>query len=144
MQFQILTLTGTKFDGEASEVSLRTSSGQIGILSRHEPLTAVVVAGPVVIHTGGGKSEVFASFGGLLDVTPDRARLLADEAEHSDDLIHEEIEAALAKAEKLKSGAKNKHELHRAQEMIDRHAVRLEVVRLRRHRHHRAKESRLG
>jgi len=142
MQFQLLTLTGVKFDGEASEISLRTASGQIAILPHHEPLTAIVVAGPVVVRTKGAKSDAYASFGGLLDVSPDRVRLLADEAEHADDLIHDEITAALEKARVLKAEAKSKHELMRADELIGRHSVRLEVVRLRR-RHHHPKEPRL-
>ncbi len=140
MQFDLLTLTGTKFSGQAAEISLRTASGQIGILPHHEAMTAVVVAGPVLVQTTDGKTELYATFGGLLDVSPDYVRLLADEAESADELIQEEIDAALAKALKLKSQAKSKHEMHRAQELIDRHAVRLEVVHLR--RRHRSRGTR--
>lgn len=133
MNFELITLTGTKWSGEANEVTLKTANGQLGILPHHEPLTAIAAAGPVEIHPKGGKPELFASFGGLLEVTADTTRLLADEAEHADELIQEEITAALTKAEQLKANARSKHELHRAQQLIDRHAVRLEVVHLRRH-----------
>ncbi len=135
MRFELLTLTGSKYDGEVAEVSLATASGQIGILPHHEPLTAVAVAGPVVVRPRSGRAELFATFGGLLEVNADGVRLLADEAEHADDLIESEIQAALKKAEELKAKAKDKHALHRAEELIDRHEVRLEVARMkRRHR----------
>ena len=135
MQFELLTLSGAKYQGEVAEVSLRTAAGQIGVLPHHEPLTAVTVAGPVVIRPRHGQPEIFATFGGLLEVNPDRVRLLADEAEHADDLVESEVQAALAKARDLKDKAKDKHALQRAEELIDRHEVRLEVTHLkRRHR----------
>lgn len=137
MQFELLTLTGAKYRGEVAEVSLRTAAGQIGILPHHEPLTAVVAPGPVVVRPKHGQAELFATFGGLLEVNPGGVRLLADEVEHADDLIHEEIEAALKKAEELKAKAKDKHALHRAEELIDRHEVRLEVSHMKRRRRSR-------
>lgn len=133
MRFELITLAGTKWSGEATEVALKTADGQLGILPHHEPLTAVTVAGPVSVKPKGGATELFASFGGLLEVAGDTTRLLSDEAEHADELIQSEIDAALEKAKQLKATARSKHELHRAQELIDRHAVRLEVVHLRRH-----------
>lgn len=142
MDFELLTLNGVKYHGKVAEVALRTASGQIAILPNHEPITAITLPGPVAVRVGeDDKEDLFATFGGLLEVTPVRVRLLADEAEHADELIRDEIEQALDKAERLKTEAKNKHELHRAQEMIDRHGVRLEVVRLRRHHRTRTPKS---
>ena len=135
MNFELLTLTGAKFAGEATEVSLVTSGGQIGILPHHEPLTAIAVPGPVSVRTSNNQRELFAIFGGLLEVFDGQVRLLADEAEHAEELILSEIEAAVNEAQRLKEEAKDKHELQLAQELIDRHAVRLEVARL--HRSHR-------
>ncbi|HSX02271.1 MAG TPA: ATP synthase F1 subunit epsilon [Candidatus Saccharimonadia bacterium] len=137
MQFELLTLTGAKYHGEIAEVSLRTAAGQIGVLPHHEPLTSIVLAGPVIIRPRHGQAELFAIFGGLLEVNPDRVRLLADEAEHADELIESEIQAALTKARDLKAKAKDKHALQRAEELIDRQEVRLGVARLK--RHHRSR-----
>lgn len=139
MQFELLTASGPKYQGEALEVALRTANGDIGILPHHEALTAIAVPGPVLVHGHGGKTTMFAIFGGLLEVRDNVVRLLADEADHADDLIQEEVEAALKKAEELKDRARDKHQLHRAQELVDRHAVRLEVVHLRRHHRSRAR-----
>jgi F-type H+-transporting ATPase subunit epsilon len=132
MHFALLTLTGTKFDGDVNQVSLKTADGDMGILGNHEPLTAIAEPGPVTVYLKGGKTQVFATFGGLLEVTAEGVRLMSDEAEHEDDLVHAEIEAALKEAETLKAAAKDKHELSRAQELVDRQTVRLGVARMRR------------
>jgi F0F1-type ATP synthase epsilon subunit len=96
-------------------------------------MVAAVIAGPVaVLPRVGGKEEIFAIFGGLLEVKAGTVRLLADAAEHISDLVHDEIEAALQQAQALRSAARDRHELHRAQELVDRQVVRLEVARLRR------------
>jgi F-type H+-transporting ATPase subunit epsilon len=135
MEFELLTLAGTKYKGEARSVHVRTATGEMGILPHHENLTTIVLPGAITITTPSGV-EHLASFGGLLQVTDNHVRLLADEAEHADELIHHEIEAALEYAKSLQASAKTKHELHHAQTLIDRHAVRLHVAGLRR-RHHK-------
>jgi F-type H+-transporting ATPase subunit epsilon len=134
MRFELLTLGGTKYAGDVNQVSLTTVDGEMGILPHHEPLTAVAVVGPVTVKAG-GKKEVFAIYGGLLEITSGHVRLLADEAEHEDELVESEVEAALELARALKAAAKDKHELAHAQQMIDRHEVRLGVARM--HRGHR-------
>ena len=136
MDFELLTLSGTKFAGAVTQVTLRTTEGDIGILPHHEALTAAVAPGPVTVYKKGGANEVFAVFGGLLEVGAERVRLLADEAEHQEELVQQQIEAALKHAEALKAAAKDKVELSRAQELVDREVVRLGVAKMRR-RHQR-------
>lgn len=114
---------------------VRTATGEMGILPHHENLTTIVKPGPVIITTKSGV-EYLASFGGILQIVDNHVRLLADEAEHADELIHEEIEAALEYAKTLRANAKTKFEMHNAQTLVDRHAVRLQVSGLRR-RHRR-------
>ena len=109
-----------------------------GILPLHEPLIAQVVAGAITVKTAQGAPQVFAAYGGLLEVTKTRVRVLADEADHEDELVMSEIEAALAAAKKARDSAKDKTELARAQQMIDRSSVQLGVANLRRsHRRER-------
>jgi F-type H+-transporting ATPase subunit epsilon len=136
MKCQLLTLAGSQYDGDFTEVLITTASGMMVILPHHQPLTAVIKPGPVTIHNHAQK-DTFAIFGGILEITPDAVSILADVAEHSDDLVHDEIEAALAEAEHLKATAGTMHEMHHAQAMIDRHQVRLDVIKIHRRRHTR-------
>ena len=135
MKCQLITLSGTKYDGDFTEILLTTSNGMMVALPHHEPFAGVLVPGPITIHNGTQK-DTFAVFGGLIEVTDDTIRLLADTAEHSDDLDEAAIEHALKEAERLKANASSRHELHHAQTMIDRQQVRLNVVKIRRNRHH--------
>lgn len=133
MQVRILTMDGAMFDAQANELSVTTESGDITILPGHEPLLTIVRPGAVHIRTETNE-ETFVTFGGMLDVDGQRADLLSDEAEHSESLIEHEIEEALAQARQLVEHAKDKKSLHHAQTLVDRHAVRLGVARLRRRR----------
>lgn len=138
MDFELLTLSGTKFSGEASQVNLTTVDGQLGILPHHEPFVAKVIAGPVVVKTAKGEPQVFAMYGGLIEVTANnRVRLMADEAEHAEELVASEIEEALKRAEDLRAKAKDKTELATAQALVDRQSVRLGVAKMRRREHRR-------
>jgi F0F1-type ATP synthase epsilon subunit len=91
----------------------------------------------VTIRTGKGAPEVFATYGGLLEITRDYVRVLADEADHESDLVASEIEAALADARAMRDKAKDKTELAKAQQLIDRSEVRLGIARMRRTHHER-------
>ncbi len=134
MQFELLTLSGVKWRGEAASVQLTTVEGQMGILPHHEPFIGALAGGPVVVRPKQGESQVFASYGGLLEVTRDHVRVLADEADLADDLVESEIEAALKRARELRAAAKDKAELADAEALVDREQVRLGVARLARHR----------
>jgi ATP synthase F1 epsilon subunit len=132
MQFELLTLTGAKYSGEATEVVVNTASGSIAVYAMHEPLTTIVLPGSVTVRTPAGKTEVYTTFGGLLEFEGNVCRVLSDESEHSDDLVEKEIEDALAAAIKQQENATDKQELTHAQALVDRHTVRLSVSKLKR------------
>lgn len=132
MQVTLVTLSGIQFQDDAKEVRIKTPVGAMVVLPHHEPITAVTVPGPVVIVDKQNEEELFASYGGLLEVSDGNVRLLVDEVDHARDLVEAEILLALEHAQELKLKAKDQTELAEAQRLIDRHEVRLEVTRLRR------------
>jgi F-type H+-transporting ATPase subunit epsilon len=131
MQFELLTLSGVRFSGQIDELSIHAADGAVTILPHHENFTSLVKPGVAVVRSS-KKQESFVIFDGILDITDNGVKLLVDEAEHEDELVESEIAAALKKAEALKTAAKDKHELHRAQQLVDRHNVRLDVARVKR------------
>jgi F-type H+-transporting ATPase subunit epsilon len=137
MQFELLTLTGAKYSGEATEVVVNTASGSIAVYAMHEPLTTIVLPGSISVMNKAGKTEVYTTFGGLLEFQDNVCRVLSDESEHSEELVEKEIEDALNAALKQQENAKDKHELAHAQALVDRHTVRLGVAKLKRHRRER-------
>ena len=132
MHTKLVTLSGIQYDEPALEVHLRTELGYMVVLPGHEPISAMTEPGPVKIVSENGEETIFASYGGLFEVTNNTVRILLDEADHATDLIEADVQEALAAAKVLKAKAKDQKEFDEAQKLIDRQAVRLEVSRIRR------------
>lgn len=140
MKFQLITLLGTKVDKDVYEVVLPTAAGEIGVFPGHEPLVSIAVPGAIAVRHAKGdpdsQLEYFAISGGVIEVNTQGLRVLVDEADNGEDIIESESKAALERAMKMRDSAKDQVELEKANQLIDRHAVRLKVADLRR-RHHR-------
>ncbi len=141
MQLQLVTLSGSKFDEDVYEVLIPTVDGEIGVFPGHEPLVTLARTG--VIHVRrkrtdpSDKLEYFAVSGGIVEISPDHIKVLVDEADHGEDIVAAETQAALERALKLRDAATNQVELEKAHQLVDRHLVRLKVADLHRH-HHRS------
>ena len=59
-------------------------------------------------------------------------KILVDEADHGEDIMVAETQAALERAIALRDNASSTVELEKAHQLIDRHAVRLKVSELHR------------
>ena len=88
-------------DEQVTEAQIPALNGFIGVLPGHAPLVSELMAGGVLsYHAGDGKEKVLAVYGGFVEVLPDRVRVLADAAEHK-----EEIDLAAAKDQLTKATA---------------------------------------
>ena len=67
--------------GVAKRVVARTTEGEIGILSGHEPVLAIVAGGEVRIVTADDQTVRAQADGGFLSVENDRVNIVADQAE---------------------------------------------------------------
>lgn len=137
IHFQLVALTGTKFDGDVYEVVLPTLDGEIGVLQDHMPLVSVATNGAIAVRKDARDSdrnlEYFAISGGVIEVSNNALRVLVDEADRAEDINEAEAKEAMERAQKLKSEATDEMSLEHAQQLVDRHAVRLQVAGLRRH-----------
>lgn len=137
---QLVTLTGTKFEGDVYEVILPTLDGEIGILANHMPLISVATAGAVVVkknHTDAdNQREFFAISGGVIEIEHNQLKVIVDEADHADNINEAEAEAAHERARTMMAEAKDQVSLEHAQQIVDRSGARLEVAKLKR-RHQR-------
>ena len=80
------------------------------------------------------KLEYFAISGGIIEISQTAIRVLVDEADHGDDIVEAESQAALERALKLRDEASDQVEIDKAHQLIDRYRVRLRVADLRRRR----------
>jgi F-type H+-transporting ATPase subunit epsilon len=140
MHFELVSLDGVKFKAEAYSVILPTAAGQITVLPGHEPLLSALIPGVITIRRSKGDPdyhlEHYATYGGVLEVKGNTARVLVDEATHGSEISEAEAQKARDAAIAMRKGAKNQVELDKAQGLVDRHTVRLEVANIRR-RHQR-------
>lgn len=138
IRFQIVTLSGVKFDEEVYEVILPTPEGQIGVFPDHMPLVSMAVPGVIMVRRdqrdSNSKLEYFATDGGIIEILDNTIKILADEAVHAEDIHEEASKKALIAAEEAYKNAKDKVSLDKAQAMIDRQAVRLNVAKYKRRR----------
>lgn len=141
IHLQLISLAGTKFDGDVYEVLLPTLAGQIGVLPGHMPLISVATNGVISVRRQPRDPdfamEHFATNGGVIEVSGDVLRVLVDEADHANDINEAEAEAAHQRALRMKLDAKDQVSLEHAQALVDRTAVRLQVAGLK-HRRQRS------
>lgn len=136
MQLELITLTGTLLNTKVYQATLSTADGEISVYPDHEPLVTIAVPGVITVRykkdDHDTELEYFAIGGGVVEVAPDKIRVLVDDAEHSDDIVEEESRAALERAMAMRDEAEDQIELEKAHQLIDRHQVRLRVAELRR------------
>jgi F-type H+-transporting ATPase subunit epsilon len=139
MKLELITLGGIKLIDDVYEVLLPTPDGVIAVLPGHERLVTLAVSGVVSVRRNrtdrDDAMEHYATFGGIVEVSPQRVRILVDEADTADDIIEAEAQAAMDRAALLRDTAKDRVELAHAQVMMDRQAVRLKVAGLRKRAH---------
>jgi len=86
---------------EAPIVSLEApgSEGYLGILAHHAPLITPLRPGRLDVRDVSGQEWSYAVSGGFLEVSANRATVLADTAERVDEIDRARAESALKRAE---------------------------------------------
>ena len=86
---------------EAPIVSLQApgSEGYLGILAHHAPLITPLRPGHLDVRDASGRSWSYAVSGGFLEVSSNRATVLADTAERVDEIDRARAEASLKRAD---------------------------------------------
>ena len=109
----------------------------MGILPNHSALLTTLGFGEVIVRPSAGGEEFFAIGGGFAEVQPTKVIVLADSAEHADEIDIERAENARREAERLmKEGIPEDAERYaQIQASLMRAQIRLDVGR--RHAGHR-------
>ncbi len=139
LTFELVTPEGVKFTEEAYEVLLPTPDGQIGVLPHHLPLVSLASSGVVSVRRRPQDADSqlvhFAASGGLIEIDGKRVRLLADTAEHADDIDAMKAQEALKHAKALAKSARTHVALADATAMVERYTAHIKVADIKR-RHH--------
>jgi F-type H+-transporting ATPase subunit epsilon len=104
----LVTPEGAAFEGEAEMLIVPGAAGEIGVLARHAPLTALLKAGSTRVHHGDGHVQEFATGPGFFQVLEDRAIALVDDAVGADEIddarAQQQLDDAQAELERVDRG----------------------------------------
>jgi F-type H+-transporting ATPase subunit epsilon len=133
LHVEVVTAERELYNGEADLVSAPGAEGRLGILPRHAPLITALATGELRIKLGGAEEPLFVS-GGFLEVRSNTVTVLADTAEHA-----EEIDEALAEEARRRAQerlAQTQSDVERAELLgaLERAMSRLRVAELARRR----------
>jgi F-type H+-transporting ATPase subunit epsilon len=125
---KIVTPDGLEYDGQAEELIVRTTSGDIGILAGHTDCVAPLGMGRATVVIDGQKRYA-ACIGGMLSVVGGKVTLVPTTFEWADEIDAERVEASYQRAQKiLGSKDASNTELKLAQARLHRALVRRSVA----------------
>ena len=99
LQVELVAVDREVWSGAATQVSARTTEGEIGVLPGHAPLLGQIAEGGTVrIGQSAGPDVVAAVHGGFLSVTDEGVTVLAEVAELAADIDTGRARTALERA----------------------------------------------
>ena len=125
---KIVTPDGVQFDGQAEELIVRTTSGDMGILAGHINCVAPLGMGRATIITDGKKRHA-ACIGGMVSMVNGAVKLVPTTFEWADKIDVARAEASEAKAQKiLKDKQSSDTDLRLAEARLKRALIRKNVA----------------
>ena len=130
---RVVSVERSLFEGDVEFMIANGADGELGVMARHAPLMTVLKPGPLRIQeTMGGTEQVLFVGGGFLEVLPERVTVLADVAEHAEEISIEAAEAARRRAQERLEGTLTAAEEIEFNEALAMAEARLRLARARR------------
>lgn len=127
--FSLSVITPEKvfFDGETTQIIVRTTDGDIGILANHTSLVADLPSGPLKVRQEDGSWRTAAISTGLLKVGGNKVSILANAVEWADEIDIEWAKRSEEDARRRLQEKQDKHELDLAELKLMRALNRISV-----------------
>jgi F-type H+-transporting ATPase subunit epsilon len=130
---RVVSVERSLFEGDVEFIIANGADGELGVLARHAPLMTILKPGPLRIQeVAGGPEQVIFVGGGFLEVLPDRVTVLADVAEHAEEISVERAEEARRRAAEKLAGTLTTAEETEFQNALAMAEARLRLARMRR------------
>ena len=125
---KIVTPDGLIFDGEAEELVVRSTTGDVAVLAKHTNFVTPLGMGRAIIVSGGIRRTA-ACIGGMLSVVNGSVTLVPTTFEWSDKIDLERADAAYQRANAvLKNPQASENDLKLAEAKLRRALVRKSVA----------------
>jgi len=131
LQLEIVTAERVVYSEEVDLLLAPGVEGELGILPSHAPLLTIMQPGEIRVDRGGEQSFIVVS-GGFLEIIGNKATILADTAEHAEEIDESRAEEAMKKAQERVTSSGSDMDLERALASVRRSQARLKVARRRR------------
>ncbi|GEK32329.1 ATP synthase epsilon chain [Kurthia zopfii] len=122
----IVTPDGPVYDSEVSMVSVRTTSGEMGILPGHIPTVAPLKVGVVRLKKD-NTTDLVAVSGGFVEIRPDKVTILSPSAEVAETIDLARAKEALTRAEQRMASKESQTDFKRAELSLNRAMNRINV-----------------
>ncbi len=133
MHVDVVTAERQLYSGEADTVLAPGTEGELGILPRHAALLTTLKVGELLIKLGGAEEPFFVS-GGFLEVSNNRVTILAETAEHAEEIDQARAEAARRRAQEHLAQAQSDVERAELLGALERAVARIHVAEISRRR----------
>lgn len=128
IQLEVVTPQRRVLSEMVDSVSVPGSNGELGILPGHTPLISQLQTG-VLSYAQGGVSQRLHVSGGFVEVNADRVSVLAEVAEHPEEIDAARARLAREHAEKtLSSFSGTAEDFETARARLERSVVRLQLA----------------
>ena len=128
---KIVTPDGLRFDGQAQEVIVRTTSGDLGILAGHINCVAPLGMGQTTVVVDGVK-RYGACIGGMISVVNGQVTLVPATFEWAEDIDLDRVQNSSKRAQKILSDKSSDDvQIRLAQARLKRALVRSSVAEKR-------------
>lgn len=133
IKLEIVTVERMLYSDDVDMIIAPGAEGVLGILPNHAPLLTSLKVGELVVRKQGEDDELFAIGGGFMEVQPDKVTVLADVAEHADEINLERAQQARDRVQHLiESGNLSMDDMVRAEAAIRRAMIRIKIAQKRR------------
>ena len=133
LRLELVTPERRAFAEDVDMVVVPGIDGQLGILPHHTPLITALGVGELKVRQG-GREQIFGVSGGFVEVRPDRVVVMADLAEHSDEIDEAAAVEARMQAEAHLGEVQDPVDLARARAALQTALLRERIATRRRPR----------
>src|SRR3954451_16838283 len=130
LRLEIVTAERVVYEDDVDMVIAPASDGAVGILPHHAPLLTTLQIGELRVKKGGAE-ESLVIVGGFMEVSNDKVTILADAAEHAEDIDVQRAEEARRQAQDSLANRSNIENAALSEAAMRRATVRLRVARRR-------------
>lgn len=133
LRLEIVTPERRAYEDDVDMVIVPGRTGQLGILPRHTPLISSLGTGELRIKKGGTEESLLIS-GGFVEVRPDKVVVMADLAEHSEEIDEQRAIEARKRAQAELEGVKDPVDIARVRAALQTALMRERIATRRRSR----------